>query len=145
PKARKGVRLVKRHVRPRILVSSLPNDLNGSPTGRRRRDGELQFVSGEGEKALLISPIPIRERAAVDTNEDGSIRLVYRVCAKVRDGSLRRGFVFLRGTLHAVVDRECRKVRTHDRNYIGRIRVWSGSPRGIAWRDDILWGGTRRH
>src|SRR6266571_821377 len=27
----------------------------------------------------------------------------------------------------------------------GRIRVWSGSPRGIAWRDDILWGGTRRH
>src|SRR5712692_4413166 len=26
-----------------------------------------------------------------------------------------------------------------------RIRVWSGSPRGIAWWHHTLWGGTGRH
>src|SRR5262249_660846 len=95
-----------------------PHDLNGSPARRRRREHELQLVSGEDEKAILIGPTPIRERTSVYTNEDGTVGFDYRICPKVRDGSLGRGFVFLPGTLQAVVDRKWQKIRTHDGDYV---------------------------
>ena len=59
------------------LFGSLEHDLGGSPTGRRSRVGQLQFVSRERENTFLIGPIPIRERTAHDVNDDGMVRLAY--------------------------------------------------------------------
>ena len=57
----------------------------------------VQFVSRERENTFLIAPIPIRERTAHDVNDNGTIRLAHRICAKVSYRALRCCFVFLLG------------------------------------------------
>src|SRR5256885_4243103 len=49
----------------RRLLGAFPNHRRGSAT-RRGWDRILQFVPGDGEYALLFSPVPIRERGGLD-------------------------------------------------------------------------------
>src|SRR5215831_12595930 len=65
-------------------------------------------------------------------DEHGAIRLVYRVCAKVGDRSLRCGFVFFGGPPHSVVDGECGTILAHGRDYVVAITIKKAMPFGSA-------------
>src|SRR5215475_15722427 len=81
-------------------LGSLPKDLSGAD---RNRSGQLQLVSSDCNNAFLISPVPIRERTAVNTNGNGAVCFAYRVRPKVGDGPLRRCLVFLRRALSEAI------------------------------------------
>jgi len=66
----------------RDSLGSLPNHLSRSSPGRCYRVCQLEFVSRDCEYALLVRPVPIRERTADDLNADHAIRLPYRAALR---------------------------------------------------------------
>jgi hypothetical protein len=94
------------------LLDSFPHYLN-SPTSRPSRVGPLHFVSGESDKPFLLSSIPVGERTSHNPEVHRTICLVDRIRAEPRDASLRRSFVFLCGSLPAIVGGEFSTVIAH--------------------------------
>src|ERR1700722_6048183 len=80
---------------------------------RRSRVDPLHFVILKGQKSLLISPFPIRERAALNVNVERMIRINERVGAKIAEDSLHHSFGLLRSAFQTVVGGEFRKIRTY--------------------------------
>jgi hypothetical protein len=58
------------------------------PAGRVRADYVRQFVPNDGERSLLIDPVPVRERTALDVQVQHMIRLVDRIRTKEAEQSL---------------------------------------------------------
>src|SRR5271165_3439649 len=113
------------------------------PGGRSRVD-PFHFVLCKGQKSLLISPFPIRERTALNVNVERTIRITDRVRTKVAEDSLHNSFVLLRGAVQTVVGREFRKIRAYklhrnaavsihnkDACRIGAKRIESGAIRAF--------------
>jgi hypothetical protein len=63
------------------LLGSPPHDMRG-PAGRVRADYVRQFIPNDRERSLLIDPVPIRERTALDVQVQHMIRLVDRIHTK---------------------------------------------------------------
>src|SRR5215813_4442830 len=87
-------------LRQRRVTGLASKDLSGAD---RNRSGQLQLVYSDCNNAFLISPVPIRERTAVNTNGNGAVCFAYRVRPKVGDGPLRRCLFFLRRALSEAI------------------------------------------
>ena len=88
---------------------SPPNEL-GTSAGRRCSD-PCQLIPYQDKGPHLLCSFPVREKSMVNLKEDRLVRLVHRVPAPMRIGALDRCFVFLGGSLHAIVGCELRSAR----------------------------------
>jgi hypothetical protein len=112
-----------RWLRPTLrLLGSFPFRMTRKtwPGGRSRVD-PFHFVLCKGQKSLLISPFPIRERTALNVNVERTIRITDRVRTKVAEDSLHNGFVLLRGAIQTVVGREFRTTRVYKRSPLNLV------------------------
>src|SRR5580704_1933562 len=107
----------KHALRPTLrLLGSFPYRMTRKtwPAGRRSRIDPFHFVLRKGQKSLLISPLPIRERTVLNVNVERTIRITDRVRTKITEDSLHNSFVLLRGAFQTVVGREFRKTRPYE-------------------------------
>src|ERR1700726_3259275 len=98
------------------LLGSFPYRMTRKPwpAGRRSRVDPFHFVLCKGQKSLLISSFPIRERTVLNVNVERTIRITDRVRAKIAEDSPHNSFVLLWGAFQTVVGREFRKTRPYE-------------------------------
>ena len=87
------------------LFYPLPYQLS-FPAARRSHVGIFHFVARDRHRSLLIGPVPIRKRAAFNAKVKGMIRLIDRVGAKVRNGTMYRRLILIRCAFKTVITRK---------------------------------------
>jgi hypothetical protein len=87
------------------LFCPLPYQLS-FPAARRSHVGVFHFVARDRHRSLLIGPVPIRKRAAFNAKVKGMIRLIDRVGAKVRNGTMYRRLILICCAFKTVITRK---------------------------------------
>jgi hypothetical protein len=108
------------------LIGSFPYRMTRKtwPT-RRSRVNPFHFVLCKGQKSLLISSFPIRERTILNVDVERTIRLIDRIRTKVAEDSLANSFVLLRGAIQTVVGGKFRKIRGYELHRNAAVSVHS--------------------
>src|SRR5215212_937379 len=76
----------------------------------RAGGGVGQLVARQGERPPLLSAIPVRKRAALDTEDEELACLIHAVCAEVGDTPLGDGPALICGLGYAIVGGDLRQV-----------------------------------
>ncbi len=106
----------------RRLLGALPDHRRGS-AARRGGNRIRQFVTGDGERALLFGSVPLGEQRGLDLEGEGLVRRVDGDGAKVGDAPLDDGLVFLGSRRCAVARGYLGKIGTRDDEHIAAVDI----------------------